>query len=24
VVCEGCAAPLRPNELFGIPIRRER
>lgn len=22
--CEDCGAPLRPNELFGIPIRRER
>jgi predicted RNA-binding Zn-ribbon protein involved in translation (DUF1610 family) len=22
VECEGCGAPLRPNELFGIPIRR--
>lgn len=24
VDCEVCEAPLRPNELFGIPIRRER
>ncbi len=23
VDCEGCGKPLRPNELFGIPIRRE-
>ena len=23
VDCEECGAPLRPNELFGIPIRRE-
>jgi DNA-directed RNA polymerase subunit RPC12/RpoP len=22
VDCEGCGEPLRPNELFGIPIRR--
>ena len=22
VDCEECGAPLRPNELFGIPIRR--
>ena len=22
VDCEACAAPLRPNELFGIPIRK--
>ena len=24
VECEACGGPLRPNELFGIPIRRER
>ncbi len=24
VACEGCGEPLRPNELFGMPIRRER
>jgi hypothetical protein len=22
VECEGCAAPLRPNQQFGVPIRR--
>ena len=22
VECEGCGEPLRPNELFGIPIRK--
>jgi rRNA maturation endonuclease Nob1 len=22
VDCESCGAPLRPNELFGLPIRR--
>ena len=24
VDCEVCGAALRPNELFGVPIRRER
>jgi predicted RNA-binding Zn-ribbon protein involved in translation (DUF1610 family) len=24
VECESCGGALRPNELFGIPIRRER